>query len=204
MTKELKALIEDLRLNHEFCPKEIILQAANELERLSKPEQEPFEDLAPELFVVAQTSPADDGFSDTIDRIEKWLREHFSTTPQHTWVGSGDLEDSNAYLTPPQRKPLTDEQPAPQSEQEQEPVAIEYWLQDTMESGRWVTTGNMSRAAADDYCEVYPQGRIVEPSPPKRTWVDLSDEEIQAIAKQARSKDHAVTLTNKFLREKNT
>ena len=90
MTKELKALIEDLRLNHEFCPKEIILQAANELERLSKPEQEPFEDLAPELFVVAQTSPADDGFSDTIDRIEKWLREHFST--------------------PPQRKPLTDEE----------------------------------------------------------------------------------------------
>lgn len=91
-----------------------------------------------------------------------------------------------------------------QPEQEQEPVAIEYWLQDTMESGRWVTTGNMSRAAADDYCEVYPQGRIVEPSPPQRTWVDLSDEEIQAIAKQARSKDHAVTLTNKFLREKNT
>ena len=40
MTKELKALIEDLRLNHEYCPKEVILQAANELERLSKPEQE--------------------------------------------------------------------------------------------------------------------------------------------------------------------
>jgi hypothetical protein len=39
---------------------------------------------------------------------------------------------------------------------------------------------------------------------PQRTWVDLSDEEIQAIAKQARSKDHAVTLTNKFLRDKNT
>jgi hypothetical protein len=30
--------------------------------------------------------------------------------PPRTWVGSGDLEDSNAYLTPPQRKPLTDEQ----------------------------------------------------------------------------------------------
>ena len=41
-------------------------------------------------------------------------------------------------------------------------------------------------------------------APPQRTWVDLTDEEIQAIAKQARSKDHAVTLTNKFLREKNT
>ena len=78
--------------------------AMREVQRLGQEiEQEPFEDLATELFVVAQTSPADDGFSDTIDRIETWLREHFSTTPQHTWVGSGDLEDSNAYLTPPQR-----------------------------------------------------------------------------------------------------
>ena len=33
---ELKALIEDLRLNHEYCPKEIILQAADELERLAQ------------------------------------------------------------------------------------------------------------------------------------------------------------------------
>jgi hypothetical protein len=41
MTPELKALIEDLRLNHEFCPKEVILQAADELERLAQPEQEP-------------------------------------------------------------------------------------------------------------------------------------------------------------------
>ena len=109
MTKELKALIEDLRLNHEYCPKEVILQAANELERLSKPEQEPFEDLAPELFVVAQTSPADDGFSDTIDRIEKWLREHFSTPPQRKPLtrehvnlfinGRGD-EDDDDYVEP--------------------------------------------------------------------------------------------------------
>jgi len=38
MTKdeELKALIEDLRLNHEYCPKEVILQAADELERLQR------------------------------------------------------------------------------------------------------------------------------------------------------------------------
>jgi len=33
---ELKALIEDLRLNHEYCPEEIILQAADELERLAQ------------------------------------------------------------------------------------------------------------------------------------------------------------------------
>ena len=36
MTKQemLKALIEDLRLNHEYCPKDVILQAADELERI--------------------------------------------------------------------------------------------------------------------------------------------------------------------------
>jgi hypothetical protein len=31
---EIKALIEDLRLNHEFCPKEVILQAADQMERM--------------------------------------------------------------------------------------------------------------------------------------------------------------------------
>jgi archaellum component FlaC len=38
MTKQemLKALIEDLRLNHEYCPKEGILQAADELERIQQ------------------------------------------------------------------------------------------------------------------------------------------------------------------------
>ena len=29
---------------------------------------------------------------------------HTCTPPQRTWVGSGDLEDSNAYINPPQRK----------------------------------------------------------------------------------------------------
>ena len=33
---EIKVLVEDLRLNHEFCPKEIILQAADELERMQQ------------------------------------------------------------------------------------------------------------------------------------------------------------------------
>jgi hypothetical protein len=33
---EVKALIEDLRLNHEYCPREVILQAADELERMQQ------------------------------------------------------------------------------------------------------------------------------------------------------------------------
>jgi hypothetical protein len=36
MIEALKALIENLRLNHEYCPKEVILQAADELERLAQ------------------------------------------------------------------------------------------------------------------------------------------------------------------------
>jgi hypothetical protein len=39
---ELEALIEDLRLNHESCPKEVILQAADELERLSQRTEQNF------------------------------------------------------------------------------------------------------------------------------------------------------------------
>jgi hypothetical protein len=59
--------------------------AMRETQRLGQEiEQESFEDLAPALFAFAQISPADDGFSGTIDRIETWLREHFSTPPQRT------------------------------------------------------------------------------------------------------------------------
>lgn len=57
----------------------------------AEPVQEPFDGLATELFVVAQRSPADDGFSDTIDRIESWLREHFSTPPQRKELSAGEI-----------------------------------------------------------------------------------------------------------------
>ena len=67
-------------------------EALKQILELLAQTQEPFEDLATELFVVAQTSPADDGFSDTIERIESWLREHFSTPPQRTWVDLTDDE----------------------------------------------------------------------------------------------------------------
>lgn len=36
MNDKLKDLIEDLRLNHEYCPKEVILRAADELERMQQ------------------------------------------------------------------------------------------------------------------------------------------------------------------------
>jgi hypothetical protein len=74
---------------------------------------------------------------------------------------------------------------------QQEPVAIEYWLQDTMESGRWVTTDNMAKATAEkmlsgEYGDVYPQGRIVESSPPNvpaaRASKPLTDEQIERFA----------------------
>jgi hypothetical protein len=43
MNDKLKALIEDLRLNHEFCPEEVILQAADELERMGGHIETPLE-----------------------------------------------------------------------------------------------------------------------------------------------------------------
>ena len=98
----LKALIEDLRLNHEFCPKEVILQAADELERLArhdsvqaKPEQEQepdykllFDELA-EKFALLR------------DEAEMWKKQALfrfdatATPPQRTWVGltAGEIFD---------------------------------------------------------------------------------------------------------------
>jgi hypothetical protein len=63
----------------------------------------------------------------------------------------------------------------PPAQPEQESVAIEYWLQHTTESGRWVKTDGMTKATAErmlsgEYGDAFPQGRIVElPPPPQRT-----------------------------------
>jgi hypothetical protein len=48
-----------------------------------------------------------------------------------------------------------------------EPVCVRYWLQETMESGRWVTTDPMSKSKAkmllsETYRNAFPQGEIVE------------------------------------------
>ena len=59
-------------------------------------------------------------------------------------------------------------------------------------------------ALSNDRMSVDPHtGNVGIGTPPQRTWVGLTDDEIQAIAKQARSKDHAVTLTGRLLKEKN-
>lgn len=50
-----------------------------------------YEGLAAELFAVAQVSPKDNGFSDTIERIENWLREKFpeeSTQLDEGWISN--------------------------------------------------------------------------------------------------------------------
>jgi hypothetical protein len=90
MTKdELKLLIEDLRLNHEYCPKEVILQAADELERLQTAEQEPVAWRYGALL-----------YHDKLDAMEfirtsgdSYLLEPLYThPPQRTWVGLTDEE----------------------------------------------------------------------------------------------------------------
>lgn len=52
-----------------------------------------FEGLAAELFAVAQQSPTDNGFSDTLDRIENWLRERFTAPP------AAPVQGPEAYTT---------------------------------------------------------------------------------------------------------
>ena len=49
MNNEIKALIEDLRLNHEFCPKEVILRAADVIEELSNLLRPPTKIVGPNL-----------------------------------------------------------------------------------------------------------------------------------------------------------
>jgi len=104
MTKDkaLKLALEalemyELETNSEFQRKAITALK----EALAQPEQEP--------VAIALNTGTKQGV--------KWLKnvEHgvnlytTSPAPQRTWAGSGDLEDSNAYQTPPaaQRKPLT-------------------------------------------------------------------------------------------------
>jgi hypothetical protein len=44
-----KALIEDLRLNHEYCPKEVILKAADVIEELTRLLRPPTKIVGPNL-----------------------------------------------------------------------------------------------------------------------------------------------------------
>ena len=74
MIEVLKALIEDLRLNHEYCPKEVILQAADELEQLVQRTEE--RNFCPRCGKRL-------GGEDSI---------HTCTPPQRTWVGLTDEE----------------------------------------------------------------------------------------------------------------
>jgi hypothetical protein len=73
MIEVLKTLIEDLRLNHEYCPKEVILQAADELERLA---QRTWVELAKEDRLCAKyMQDAPEGIEAVIDYIEAKLKE---------------------------------------------------------------------------------------------------------------------------------
>ena len=98
---ELEALIEDLRLNHEYCPKEVILQAADELERLSqRTEQEPvaWGDLQKEAQQIVESKIVWKRFIDgtpLANDIACWMADfalQHTHPPQRTWVGLTDEE----------------------------------------------------------------------------------------------------------------
>lgn len=83
----MQQALEALKLIDEAMPFPVAkLTIKNLSERLAQPEREP-DDIASILAC-----------RDMLDA---------QPVPPRTWVGSGDIENSNAYLTPPQRKPLT-------------------------------------------------------------------------------------------------
>ena len=45
---------------------------------------------------------------------------------------------------------------------------------------------------------------VQEAQPPQRTWVDLTDEQIKAIDEMALTKNMAIAMTMRTLKEKNT
>ena len=49
----------------------------------------------------------------------------------------------------------------------QEQVVVRYWVQDTMESGRWIETGPMPRRIAENAIanNLYDRGQIITPKP---------------------------------------
>jgi len=73
MAKDLKALIEDLQLNHEYCPKEVILQAADELERLQK-----IAIAARDMCEALQIESTYELWSRKLNTLEKLLAKHDS------------------------------------------------------------------------------------------------------------------------------
>jgi hypothetical protein len=126
--------------------------------------------------------------------------------PPRTWVGSGDLEDSNAYLTPPQRTDL----PAPVQEcfvcdgkgfigeggykcrrcdgvgatlsaeqQAQEPVTITNEMAFAFHGA--LTDGAIGEGEVEEIKTGLAAAFAHITTPPQRTWVGLTDEEIDNI-----------------------
>jgi hypothetical protein len=74
----------------------------------------------------------------------------------------------DAMLAVQPAQPANNQRKVDMTKDNEKPVAIEYWAQDTMESGRWATTGRMTKAIAnrllsDEFSVLYPMARIVEP-----------------------------------------
>jgi len=111
MQQALEALEEINKLSigeNAIClPAEIDTAMDALRERLAQPEQEPVAHVY--LFEpngrprVAWDNAKDIKIGDKLYTTPP--QGIYYTPPQRTWVGSGDIEDSNAYLTPPQRKP---------------------------------------------------------------------------------------------------
>jgi len=90
---------------------------------------------------------------------------------------------------------------------EQEPVALETVYETIIqwdEGGGKRSRRELARRIASLYTTPPTQPSCSQRQCNVKPWVSLSDEDIERIAKKARSKDHAITLAMRELKEKNT
>lgn len=107
-----------------------------------------------------------DWFNERVDALRQALAEW---TPDDTAYRPNGLSQDSDQL--------------PDATKMIEWVCVRYWVQDTMESGRWVTTDPMSKSKAklllsETYRNAFEQGEIVElPEMPvdRGAWDDVSD-----------------------------
>jgi len=107
-----------------------------------------------------------------------------SRAAQRTWVGSGDLEDSNAYLTLPAAQPV------------QEPVA---WLDEEKKIIYWHNTHE-----TDDY-HGFKRSTPLYTTPQQRPWVGLTEAQFLEAVRLAENGNYLVAFVRiqEWLKEQN-
>jgi hypothetical protein len=108
------------------------------------------------------------------------VRPLYTHPPQRTWVGSSDLEDSNAYLDPPVQFKCT-----VVDDQHPQGIPLEQWGTAAQRKQEpppwWPAVENILKEyglQAIDFVADFKKGLAAPAQPAQRTWVGLTPEEI--------------------------